>query len=148
MPQHNLSVEALGEPGALSGESVTLTWHQRRQPVQRVRLASGADIMLRLPPGTMLRDGDRLEAGDGRIIMVRAAAELVSVAVSFEPFRFARACYWLACQGVILEIAPRRAMYLLDRRLDRTLKDMGVTLMHEIRSFEPERSAWPTRGGR
>ena len=54
----------------------------------------------------MLRHGDRLRAGDGRLIEVRAALEPVSAARADDPLLLTRAAYHLGNRHVPLQIDP------------------------------------------
>jgi urease accessory protein len=110
-------------------------------------LASGEAVQLRLPRGTVLRDGDRLLADDGRIVAVVAADERLLDAHCDSPLTLARAAYHLGNRHVALQIrADDDGTYTLrlpyDHVLAHLLEGLGVHV-HEISApFEPEAGAY------
>src|SRR6266404_405867 len=98
-----------GDGGA--DDTVTLPYDLRRKSRQRVRLDSGREAALLLPPGAHLHDGDRLRAADGTSVRVRAAIEAVATARTADPLLLARACYHLGNRHVPLQILPVSVRY-------------------------------------
>lgn len=68
----------------------------------RTKLVDGEEVGVKLPRGQILRDGELLEAADGRIVEVVAASETVSVVKSNDPQLLARAAYHLGNRHVAL----------------------------------------------
>jgi len=54
---------------------LVLPFEARRNAQQVVKMQSGEDVALKLPPGEVLRGGDLVTATDGRVIEVIAAPE-------------------------------------------------------------------------
>ncbi len=136
------------EKTLLAGEAtdtLTLTYARRERSRQRVRLDSGNEAGLFLPPGTQLADGDLLRAEEGVLVRVRAAAEPVSTARTADPLRLARACYHLGNRHVPLQVGPGWLRYLPDHVLDDMLRLLGLSVTVESVRFEPEAGAYAHR---
>ncbi|WP_026609291.1 urease accessory protein UreE [Methylocaldum szegediense] len=129
-------------PGVESHDTLTLPFEARQKSRLLVRLDSGAEAGVFLPRGTVLRDGDRLLADDGRVVLVRAAAEPVSVVRTADALLFARACYHLGNRHVALQIERGELRYLWDHVLDDMVRGLGLTVEHTLMPFEPERGAY------
>src|SRR5579862_3549598 len=91
-------------PGPSAQEVLALPFELRRRSRLRSRLESGEEVGLFLPRGTALREGDLLQADNGRVVQVRAAPETVSCARSQDPLLLARASYHLGNRHVALQI--------------------------------------------
>jgi len=122
--------------------TLTLPFEQRRKSRQRVRLDSGAEAALALPPGTVLREGDCLGAEDGQAVAVRAAPEELSTARSPDAELAARACYHLGNRHVAVQIGPGWIRYLHDHVLDDMVRALGLAVSVEYAPFEPEAGAY------
>ena len=120
-------------------------FEQRQKARQRVRLESGREVGLRLPRGSVLRDGDKLRAPDGTIVDVVAAHEDVSTVVTAELSQLARLAYHLGNRHVALEVGDGWVRYLRDHVLDAMVAGLGGSVVHESAPFEPESGAY---GGR
>lgn len=128
--------------GMLHDERLVLPFDLRQKSRLRVRLASGEEVALMLPRGTVLRGGDRLRAEDGRIVLVVAAAEPVSLVTGGDARALARAAYHLGNRHVALEIGPDWLRLLHDHVLDDMLRGLGMTVRVETAPFEPEAGAY------
>ncbi|MEQ8663639.1 MAG: urease accessory protein UreE [Gammaproteobacteria bacterium] len=111
-------------------------WRSR----QRVRLASGREVGLNLPRGSVLR-GDDCIAGDGLVVRVEAAAETVSLAAG-APRELARAAYHLGNRHVAVEIGPGWLAWVHDHVLDDMVRGLGLAVTAQARPFEPEAGAY------
>ena len=76
-----LLIERLHDGDEPASEALELDFDARTKSRLRTRLASGAEVGLFLPRGTILRGGHRLRARDGRIVAVRAAAIVPKVTI-------------------------------------------------------------------
>lgn len=124
------------------GDTLTLPYDQRQKRRQRVRLDSGREAAILLSRGCSLVEGDCLRSSDGFHVRVRAAAESVSSVRSEDPLRVARACYHLGNRHVSLQVGAGWLRYQPDHVLDDMLRGLGLTVIHEMASFEPERGAY------
>jgi urease accessory protein len=115
----------------------------------RVTLSDGSHAALALPRGSVLRGADLLRASDGRVVRVVAAPESVSTARSSVQRALLRAAYHLGNRHVPLEVGDGFVRYLHDHVLDAMVRDLGLSVVAEQASFEPEGGAYatPGRGG-
>lgn len=125
-----------------AADTLTLPYARRERSRQRVRLDSGEEAGLFLPPGTQLADGDLLRAENGVLVRVRAAPEPVSTARTADPLRLARACYHLGNRHVPLQVGAGWLRYQPDHVLDDMLRQLGLSVMQETVCFEPEQGAY------
>ncbi|MDQ2695092.1 MAG: urease accessory protein UreE [Pseudomonadota bacterium] len=123
---------------AKADTTLTLPFDLRRKTRLRVRLDSGEEAALFLPRGTVLRQGDLLQAATGLVVRVEAAQEQVSTAFADSPRLLARACYHLGNRHVSLEIGDGWLRYLHDHVLDAMVQGLGLTVVSESTAFEPE----------
>lgn len=136
----------LAGASATPSDTLTLPFELRQRSRLVAALESGRQIALALPRGHVLRDGARLQAEDGSVIAVRAAAEELSVVQSPDPTALARAAYHLGNRHVALQIEEGALSYLHDHVLDDMLRGLGLQPRVEQRPFEPEAGAYG-RGG-
>lgn len=123
-------------------DALTLTHDQRQKSRLRVETDTGLDAGVFLPRRSSLRPGDRLQAEDGRIVVIRAKPEPISVAVTDNPGLLARACYHLGNRHVALEIRAGELRYLQDHVLDEMVRQLGLGVHHDETGFEPEPGAY------
>jgi urease accessory protein len=127
---------------ARSTERLVLPFELRAKSRLRTRLASGEEIGLFLPPGTLLRGGARLESNDGRIVEVVADQEPLLEARCEDQLLLARAAYHLGNRHVPLEVGIGRLAYQHDHVLDDMVRRLGLSLTFESARFEPEGGAY------
>lgn len=121
---------------------VTLPFELRQKSRQRLRLDSGREAALLLPPGTTLDDGSLVVADDGTTVVVRAAIEEVSVVRGNDAHSLARACYHLGNRHVALQIGDGWLRYQPDHVLDDMVRGLGLEVRREQAPFQPERGAY------
>jgi urease accessory protein len=121
---------------------LTLPFERRVKSRQRAVLDDGGEVHLDLPRGGVLRDGDRLRAEDGLVIVVRAAAEPLSRATSDEPLALARASYHLGNRHVPVQIEAGAVAYPADHVLDAMVRQLGLSVTACTGPFEPEGGAY------
>lgn len=130
----------------VSARTLTLPFERRQRSRQRVVLDDGSEAQLLLPRGTVLRDGDVLSgAGSGRVL-VRAAAEEVSVAASGDAALLLRAAYHLGNRHVPVQIGPGWLRYGHDHVLDELCRGLGLEVGCARVPFEPEAGAYAGGG--
>jgi len=137
-----LLVETLYQGSAAASELLVLPFELRCKSRLRTRLASGEEIGLFLPPGTVLRSGTKLQAADGRIVEVKAAAEPLIEACCDDPLLLARAAYHLGNRHVAVEVGPGRLRLQPDSVLATMLSGLGLPTRELQAPFEPEAGAY------
>lgn len=125
---------------------VILPYDLRQKSRQRVVLENGIEAGLMLPHGTVLRDGDVLEAVNGLKIEVKAALEDLSAVIAADQTLLLRASYHLGNRHVPIQIKENRISYRQDHVLDDMLQRLGLEVLHYSGTFEPESGAYPGSG--
>jgi urease accessory protein len=128
-------------------ETLTVPWDVRCRSRFAARLDSGHDCGVLLPRGTTLKEGDRLRAEDGTVALVRAAPEELSVVYCDDFLPLLRAAYHLGNRHVPLQVELGRLAYQHDHVLDGMVRELGLTVAFEVRSFEPESGAYRSGHG-
>jgi urease accessory protein len=128
---------AAGEPD----DRIELSWEQRRRSRLRARTASGEDIGLFLPRGTILVEGSLLQTVDGRVVSVAAAPEDVSTISSPDAVLLSRIAYHLGNRHVQTQVGPGFIRYRHDRAIDELVRRLGAEVLAEEVPFEPERGS-------
>lgn len=119
---------------------------QRRALRLRTTLDNGEEVGLLLDRGTVLHDGDVLQADDGRLVRVVAAEEDLLEVASPDPRLLARAAYHLGNRHVPVEIAPGRVRFCRDAVLADMLQGLGLAVWPVRAAFEPEPGAYSPAG--
>jgi len=125
---------------------LTLPFELRQKSRQRVTLDNGEEVGLFLARGTVLRNGDLLEAENGLVVEVKAAPETLSVAHTADRHMMLRACYHLGNRHVPVQIGEDSVSYLHDHVLDDMLRGLGLEISSETAPFEPESGAYHSHG--
>ena len=122
--------------------SLTLPYERRIISRQRVTLDDGTDAGLFLTRGTVLHEGDHLQAESGEITRIKAADETVSSLYCDDPLLLARACYHLGNRHVPLQINTDMIRYQNDHVMDDMLNGLCLHVTVESAPFEPEPGAY------
>lgn len=139
-----LTVSSITRQPGPSDARLVLPFELRQRSRLLARLEDGEEIGLTLPRGTVLRGGDRLQASDGRVVEVVAAAEQVSLLTTGDPRQLARAAYHLGNRHVAVQVTADSIRYLHDHVLDDMLRGLGLTVACGLLPFEPEAGAYST----
>lgn len=130
------------EPVEYFDDELILPFDQRKKSRLRVTLKSGIEAALMLERGTILRGGDCLRSGDGRIIKVIAANEPVLHITAHSAQHLMRAVYHLANRHVPLQIGDGWLRLEQDHVLKAMLLGLGMKAVEESSPFEPEAGAY------
>ncbi|MEO0949451.1 MAG: urease accessory protein UreE [Cyanobacteria bacterium J06641_5] len=103
---------------------------------------SERDILLQLPRGTILTDGDLLAATSGEFLQVRAQPEPVAIVRAEDPLVLLRAAYHLGNRHVPLEVRVDCLMLAADPVLEQMAIQLGATVDAALAPFHPERGAY------
>ena len=121
---------------------LVLPFEQRQKARQRARIATGIEVGIQLPRGTVLRGGDRLRAADGTMIEIVAAPERVSTVWSRDLRRLARVAYHLGNRHVALEIGTAGCAISPTTCSTRWSRSSASRVIHHDEPFEPEAGAY------
>lgn len=135
-------IEAFAPADAPVDATLTLPFDLRSKSRLRCTLDHGEEAGLFLPQGTVLRGGQKLTAGDGRVVEVRAAAEALYEVATDDALLLARAAYHLGNRHVALEVQAGRLRLMRDHVLGIMLEKLGLTPVELDAPFEPEAGAY------
>jgi urease accessory protein len=119
-----------------------LPFDLRRKSRLRAALTNGTEAALFLPRGSVLRDGDLLEAEDGTLIRVESAAENILRVTGETPYALMRAAYHLGNRHTPVELGVNFLKLEADPVLQEMLVQLGVTVREETAPFQPEGGAY------
>lgn len=142
-----LVIEKKALPGSIATERLALPFELRCKSRLRTRLESGEEAGLFLDRGCVLRAGDLLEANDGRIVAVAAAAEAVMEARSEDALLLARAAYHLGNRHVAVALQPGLLRFVSDHVLGEMVRGLGLEVLETVAPFDPESGAYGGHGG-
>ena len=121
---------------------LVLPFDARRKSRQVLKLDSGEEVGLLLPPGTILRDGDLLAGEDGSQLKIQAAEQELMIAAAADPFLLSRAAYHLGNRHASIELRPDRILLPIDPVLKEMLVGLGLTVTIVSETFTPETGAY------
>ena len=121
---------------------LALTALERTKSRHRFETEDGQTVFLRLPRGTVLRDGDILRSDDGVLVRVSAKPEPVMTIAAQTTEDLLRAAYHLGNRHVPLEITTTYLRLSPDPVLQTMLEQMGMTVSDAILPFQPEIGAY------
>jgi urease accessory protein len=125
------------------GFILPLTAEARRRSRQRIERPDQPSLDLRLPRGTVLREGDILRGDDPDFgVKITAQPEAVMTVTAQIPLDLLRAAYHLGNRHVALEITPHYLRFSADAVLERMLRNLGIEVVSETRPFYPELGAY------
>lgn len=130
------------EPDVSIFLTLPLTAEDRTRSRHHFETADGQLVYLQLPRGTVLQDGDWLQAEDGAIVRVIAKPEPVLTVTAQTPLDLLQAVYHLGNRHVSLEIAPTYLRLAPDPVLRDLLLHRGLQITEEIQPFHPESGAY------
>jgi urease accessory protein len=137
-----LLIESLYSGEGVATERLELPFDTRSKSRLRARLASGEEVGLFLPRGTILRGGDRLLGQDGRVVAVVAAAEDLLEVRCRDTRELARAAFHLGNRHVAVEVGPEWLRLQADHVLEGMLVGLGCQVRALTAPFEPEAGAY------
>jgi urease accessory protein len=125
---------------------LSLTAEERTRTRHRFETPDGQVLYLRLPRGTVLKDGDLLQSEEGDVVVrVVAKPEPVLTVTSQTSVALLRASYHLGNRHVPLEVAPSYLRLSPDPVLRTMLEHLGVQVKEEVAPFQPESGAYGHR---
>jgi len=131
-------LDAVAPPDAL----LVLPFELRQKSRLRTTVVGGEEIGLFLARGTVLRDGDFLEADDGRVVRVTAAEENLLEVRCADSDSLARAAYHLGNRHTPVQVGAGWLRLAADDVLAGMLRGLGATVTPKVAAFEPEAGAY------
>lgn len=123
--------------------TLALSAEERTRSRHRFETEDGKELFLRLPRGTVLRDGDILQdETNTSCIRIAAKPEPVLTVVAPTPLLLMRAAYHLGNRHVPVEITPDYLRLSPDSVLSQMLLQLGLEITEEISPFQPELGAY------
>jgi len=119
-----------------------LPFEMRRKSRLRTTVKDGEEIGLFLPRGCLLRDGDSLQADDGRVVRVTAAPEDLIEVRCADADALARAAYHLGNRHTPVQVGAGWLRLAADDVLATMLIGLGATVTPVRAPFEPEAGAY------
>lgn len=142
MTQAHLHLNERCDPSGPDAERVVdtlrLTYAQRAKAGPRAHTASGRDVEIALPEGTVLRTGDLLRATSGEVIQVLAETENLVQITAREPAVLARATYMLGTHHLVVELGDRHVRVRPVPGMEKALEAIGAKTRRVMAPFEPE----------
>lgn len=121
---------------------LVLPYELREKCRLRARLSSGEEVAVFTVRGTVLRDGELLKGDDGRVVLVRAAAEPTYTVRCADAHTLLRCAFHLGNRHTQAQLGDG----FLRIRADPVLRDMllglGAQVEAEQAPFEPEAGAY------
>lgn len=133
--------QRIDPPVAKVDLTLALTADERTRSRYRFDL-DGQPLLLRLPRGTVLRDGDQLLATTGEVLLITAKPEPVFTVTAGDRLTLLQTAYHLGNRHVRVEIAPTYLRLSPDPVLQGMLQQLGVKLVEEVVPFQPESGAY------
>jgi urease accessory protein len=131
------------KPDAVVSFTLALTALERTRSRHRFETTDGQALYLRLPRGTVLRDGDLLSSQtDSSLVRVTAKPEPVLNVTAATPLELLRAAYHLGNRHVPLEISATYLRLSPDPVLRTMLEHLGMEVQEVVLPFQPELGAY------
>ena len=121
---------------------LVLPFELRQKSRLRTAVAGGEEIGLFLERGTVLRDGECLQADDGRVVRVAAADEDLLEVRCADANALARAAYHLGNRHTPVQVGSGWLRLAADDVLGGMLRGLGATVAAIRAPFEPEAGAY------
>jgi len=130
-------------PNAVVNFTLALTAEERTRSRYRFETVDGQALYLRLPRGTVLRQGDLLRCEtDGSLVRVTAKPEPVLTVTAPTPLDLLRAAYHLGNRHAQIEIAATYLRLSPDPVLQTMLVQLGMEVQETVLPFQPEMGAY------
>ena len=133
----------MADPDVVVSFTLALTAEERTKSRHRFEMEDGQALYLRLPRGTLLRDGDLLLAEtDSSLVRVTAKPEPIFTITATTSLELLRAAYHLGNRHVPIEITETYLRISPDSVLQTMLEHMGMEVQEAVLPFQPEIGAY------
>jgi urease accessory protein len=121
---------------------LVLGYDLRQKCRLRTQSTAGEEVGLFLPRGEVLRNGDVLQAEDGRRVRVTAKPEKVLQIACADPLQLTRIAYHLGNRHVALQVGEGWLRIADDYVLRQMVEGLGGAVTELEAPFEPEPGAY------
>ncbi|ARV60191.1 urease accessory protein UreE [Nostocales cyanobacterium HT-58-2] len=130
-------------PNTVVTLTLSLTAEERTRSRHRFETDHGELVFLRLPRGTVLRDGDILQdETSGNLVRITAKPEPVLTVTAQTAVDLLRAAYHLGNRHVPVEVTATYLRLSPDSVLRTMLEQLGLEVKEETAAFHPETGAY------
>ena len=137
-----LFAESFADDQTPASDRLVLPYEVRRKSRQRVTLLSGEELGYVLPSGTVLKQGDRLLTGNGLVVEVEAAPEVLLEVRTGDSLLLGRAAYHLGNRHVPVQLGEHFLRFQPDHVLAEMLVGLGCPVSEIESPFDPEGGAY------
>jgi urease accessory protein len=138
-----LTERKLPNPNVAVTLTLALTAQERTRSRHRFETEDGEVVFLRLPRGTVLRDGDILQDETSEhLVRILAKPEPVLTVTAQTGIDLLRAAYHLGNRHVAVEMTTTYLRLSPDSVLRTMLEQLGLEVKEEIVPFLPEQGAY------
>jgi urease accessory protein len=137
-----LIIQSRADRGGRFEAELVLAYDLRQKCRLRTQSTEGEEVGLFLPRGEVLRDGDVLQAQDGRRVRVTAKPEKVLQIECADPLQLTRIAYHLGNRHVALQVGEGWLRIADDYVLRQMAEGLGGTVVEMEAPFEPEPGAY------
>jgi urease accessory protein len=123
-------------------ETLTLDHEDRNRRRIAFRGDGGLEILLDLDKPTALNDGDAVKLEDGRLVLVKAAAQSLLEIRAENPLRLMRVAWHIGNRHTPAEITADAVYIENDHVLAEMIRGQGCAMATVTRPFQPERGAY------
>jgi len=123
-------------------DTIELPFELRQKSRFSTTLANGEAVLVKLPRGEVLRGGDLLRAGDGRVLAVVAQPERLIHCQSNNATELARWAYHLGNRHLPVELGDGYLRFANDPVVKAMLGGLGAQPVDVMAAFEPEGGAY------
>lgn len=126
--------------------NLVLPYELRENSRLRTVLASGEEVAIFTPRGTVLRNNDLLKSDDGCVVQIIAAQEPTYRITCGTPHKLLRCAFHLGNRHTQTQIGDGFLRIAQDAVLKGMLEGLGATVFEENAQFEPEAGAYSGGG--
>ena len=130
------------EKGGRTADTVVLDYDQRHRRRMAMTGSGGVAFLLDLAEAVPLRDGDRLELEDGRVVAVRAAPEPLAEIRAANAAELLRVAWHLGNRHLPAELRGDRIRIRRDHVIEHMVEGLGAAVTHIDAPFDPEGGAY------
>ncbi|CAN7739638.1 urease accessory protein UreE [Bosea sp. LjRoot9] len=123
-------------------ETLTLDHEDRNRRRLALKGDGGLDILLDLDKPTALGDGDAVRLEDGRLVVIKAAAQSLLEIRAENPLRLMRLAWHIGNRHTPAEISGDAIYIENDHVLAEMIRGQGCAMNAVTRPFQPERGAY------